>query len=112
MDTRISLVMLVVFLQIGVALSLQWGATHAHTLSITILILSMALLLNGLRFVVWGALHRKYDLSKTYPLIALFFPIIYTIALYQNEATLSWHKILGLIFVFIGVFALTREKST
>jgi hypothetical protein len=44
-------------------------------------------------------------------LISLFFPFIYAIALYQNEAALTWNKILGLVFVFIGVFTLTRENA-
>lgn len=111
MVKQISLILLIILLQTTIALILQWASDYSNEILTLILILALVIGLNGGRFVIWGVLHRKYDLSKTYPLISLFFPFIYAIALYQNEAALTWNKILGLVFVFIGVFTLTRENA-
>lgn len=112
MPKQIGLIFLVVLLQSGVALLLQKGAKNSDEMIMIILILGLAIGLNGLRFIIWGLLHRQFDLSRTYPLTALFFPLIYAISIYQNEADFVWNKIFGLLLVFGGVFILTQEKQS
>ncbi|TYO99022.1 Small Multidrug Resistance (SMR) protein [Geothermobacter ehrlichii] len=58
---------------------------------------------NILRFLVWGLAHKKYPLSKTYPLSSLFFPMILIVSYFYGEEIRSG-QILGGAIVTIGVF--------
>jgi drug/metabolite transporter (DMT)-like permease len=37
------------------------------------------------RFLVWGAAHRRYPLSETFPLSSLFFPAMLVVSLFFGE---------------------------
>lgn len=85
---------------------------YASRLSVTQLVLVGAVLalvaiLSISRFVVWGALHKRFPMSLTYPATALFFPCLVGIAAAYGEhvATPQW---IGACLVASGVMLLLR----
>ena len=64
---------------IASSLILNYAAKqNFHMFSIMALgLIALAILVNVLKFVFWGYLHKRFDLSKTYPLTAIFFPLIF-----------------------------------
>ncbi|MGM0641820.1 MAG: hypothetical protein ACQESN_10400 [Thermotogota bacterium] len=68
--------------------------------------------LHGIRFIFWGYIHKKYDLSKSYPLISVFFPIIFIIALIKGDTELSVLKVLGVIFIIFGIVISNYQTKT
>jgi len=68
--------------------------------------------LNGLKFIVWNFLHKRYDLSSTYPLTAIYFPFIYIISVLKKEIIVDIFSLIAIIFVFSGVYLiLSSDKS-
>ena len=68
--------------------------------------LSTALAINIARFLVWGYAHKKFPLSKTYPLGGLFFPMMLVVAYLYGEPA-SWRQIVGALLILSGVGWLT-----
>ena len=60
--------------------------------------------LNVFKFIVWNFLHKRYDLSSTYPMTAIYFPLIYIISVFKAEVTVDILSIIGILFVFFGVY--------
>ncbi|WP_036136046.1 hypothetical protein [Luteimonas mephitis] len=61
-----------------------------------------AVVLNGLRFLVWGFAHRRFPLSLTYPFTALFFPLVLMLSYWRGEA-IAWAQIGGTMLITLGV---------
>ena len=78
------------------------------TLWVMTLIYAVVLLLNGVRFVVWGVIHRHYPLGIAYASSALLFPCIVALSAYYGEPV-TWRNIAGVVLVMIGVLALVRD---
>jgi drug/metabolite transporter (DMT)-like permease len=98
------LVFSTVLLQVLASLILDLTAKGVDTFSlISLAVILGVFALHGVRFIFWGYIHKKYDLSQSYPLIAVFFPIIFIIALIKGDTELSVPKILGLLFIVIGI---------
>ena len=55
------------------------------TLWVMALIYAVVLLLNGVRFVVWGVIHQRYPLGIAYASSALLFPCIVALSAYYGE---------------------------
>jgi drug/metabolite transporter (DMT)-like permease len=63
------------------------------------------------RFVVWGALHKRFPVSLTYPATALFFPCLVGVAAAFGEhvSTPQW---IGASLVAAGVMLLLRGSRS
>ncbi|MBM4414357.1 MAG: hypothetical protein FJ040_13045 [Chloroflexi bacterium] len=63
---------------------------------------------NGVRFVVWGVIHRQFPIGVAYASTALLFPaIVFMAYLYGEPVTLK--HIVGVLLVMIGVISLVRK---
>lgn len=72
--------------------------------------ISLVLGLNALRFYVWGALHKKYPLSTTYPMTAFYFPLILVLAYFWEE-NIFIEQVLGCIVLSLGVVVLSINNE-
>ncbi len=98
------LVILTVVLQVLASLILDLTAKGANTYSlVSLAVIFGVFALHGIRFIFWGYIHKKYDLSQSYPLVSVFFPIIFIIALVKGDTELSVLKVLGVLFIIIGI---------
>jgi len=54
------------------------------------------------RFLIWGWMHKRIDLSKSYPLTAMFFPMIAILSVIDGEVIrpVQW---LGVALITVGV---------
>jgi drug/metabolite transporter (DMT)-like permease len=109
---KILLVFSTVLVTLFTAVLLNYGAKQSSLISfIGLVIVSMVIVINVLKFVVWGKINKKYDLSESYPLTSLFFPLIYLVAIYNEEAQFQISKIIGVFFIFIGIWIMNKKKS-
>ena len=98
------LVILTVLIQVFASLILDLTAKGEGKYSlISLAIIFGVFALHGIRFIFWGYIHTKYDLSQSYPLISVFFPIIFIIALIKGDTELSVFKVLGVLFIIFGI---------
>ena len=66
--------------------------------------------LNLSKFFLWGFIHKRYDLSGSYPIMALLYPMIYFVAIINGEAVLELHKCIGTICIMLGT-VLANQSS-
>jgi len=106
-NSRISLVAVAaVFLVVCLNLLGAWileRATEFDTFSIlTLLLVGLVISVNIGRFVLWGWMHRRIDLSKSYPLTAMFFPLVALLSMFNGEkiAPIQWA---GILLITSGV---------
>lgn len=108
----VALVLLTVVIQIAVAILLKELAdarSHAGTAWL-LLVLAVAVALNGLRFLVWGYTHRHFPLSHSYPLTALFFPCILVVSMWYGEHV-GARQVLGVGIIMAGLAILTWRRD-
>ncbi len=65
--------------------------------------------LNVLRLGIWGAAHRRFPLSDTFPLSALFFPIMLAVAWAFGDA-ITWRQWLGAALITAGSAWITVQS--
>lgn len=65
-------------------------------------LISAAIAIHGVRFVLWGHAHARWPLSATYPLTAVFFPIVLAMAAWYGE-DLGVGKLAGSACITFGV---------
>lgn len=66
------------------------------------ILLFLVFLINMVRVMFWATIHKRFELSVSYPLTSLFFPLILIVsALYGED--LSLYKILGTGIITLGV---------
>ncbi|MBB6184229.1 hypothetical protein [Oleiagrimonas soli] len=71
------------------------------------LLLSAVIVLSFGRFLVWGAMHKRFPVSVAYPATALFFPCVVVLAyVYGEHVTTA--QALGAGLVSLGVILLLR----
>ncbi|MFN9112836.1 MAG: hypothetical protein ACK5XN_22455 [Bacteroidota bacterium] len=68
----------------------------------------VVLAFNGVRFVVWGIIHKRYPIGVAYASTALLFPAIVTMSYLYGEPVTVKHLI-GVALVMIGVVSLVRQ---
>lgn len=108
---KISLVLLTVLVTLFTALLLNYGAKENTIYSINaIFILFLVLSINFIKFKTWGIIYKRYHLSESYPLVSLFFPLIYIVAIYNGEAVLEIKKIIGIVFILFGIYIMHSKK--
>lgn len=83
---------------------------HNMSLPILLVIVFVVIFVNGLRFMVWGYVHKKYPLSSSYPISSLFFPAILIMS-YGYGETVGIQKVLGAALISLGVAYLTYKES-
>ena len=64
--------------------------------------------LNLGRLLVWGLAYRRYPLSSTFPLSALFFPVVLLIAVGFGDPV-GTREVAGAGLITVGVFWLTSQ---
>ena len=84
------------------------GAAHA---GLVVLVLALVTLLSFGRFVVWGAMHKRFPVSIAYPATALFFPCLVAIAAAYGEHV-SFAQGAGASLVTLGVVLLLRPSRS
>ena len=100
-------VMITVLMGVATALLLNHAANTRPSVAVLLAaVLAPVFAINVVKFWLWGWIHRRYPLSQTYAASALFFPLIYAIALWTGEARLDSAKILGTILIVGGVVLL------
>ena len=100
---QLILVSVAVALNIASAIALKEAAELVQpTIVIITALVSLVVVINLLRLAFWSAIHRRYNLSDSYPLTSIFFPMILLIsALYGEE--IGIFKLVGTLFITIGV---------
>ena len=104
-------VTLTVLLQLGAAALLKQAALVApRGLWIPALLIGMALGIHALRFLLWGYVHRRWPLSHTYPMTAVFFPLIIVMAAAYGDP-IHLNQVLGGLLIAGGVAWLTFKQA-
>lgn len=102
------LVLFTLILGLGSAALLAHLASLQQVSDILIITGILAVLtINGIRLIIWSFLHSRYPLSHTYPITALFFPMILGLALYRGEV-ISNNQIIGVLIITWGVYQLSK----
>lgn len=95
---------------VGAAVLKELTQVDHHSLVIVFAGLGLVAGLNGLRFLLWGAIHKRFPLSHTYPLTALFFPMLLGMSLLYGEPV-GPTQIIGTIAISVGIVILTVSKD-
>ncbi|MEZ8169577.1 hypothetical protein Q5H80_00895 [Vibrio sp. SNU_ST1] len=108
---RIVSVLFTVFLTFLTSVILSESASQVELFSwVGIAVIATVVFLNVIKFIAWGWLNRRYDLSKTYPLTAMFFPLIFIYAVATGEAELTLQKVVGLGIILSGLYLMEVSK--
>lgn len=102
MPELVALVLATVVIQLLVAALLKELALRDAAPAQVGLVLTAAVALNALRFLLWGYTHRHFPLSRSYPLTALFFPCVLLLAAYYGEAVGAM-QIVGVSVIMLGL---------
>lgn len=60
--------------------------------------------------MTWAATMTKFELSFAYPFMSLSFVLVFILSLLIFNESFSWYKLLGLLFIVIGVI-ITAKSS-
>ena len=110
--TKVFMVLATVLVTLATAMLLNHGAKSAELFSLygigTVLVV---LFINFIKFKVWGIIYQRYHLSESYPLTALFFPMVYFVAIINNEAVLEWTKVVGVVCIMAGTIIMNKPTA-
>lgn len=98
----------IVAITLMTAITLRAGRNEVFLSPLFLVMISVVIGLNIGKFFIWGALNRRHDLSKTYPLTTVFFPLIFIFAIIVGDAVLDISKVVGLIIIVIGIIYVER----
>lgn len=70
-----------------------------------------AIVLNVLRFLIWGYAHKRFPLSETYPLTALFFPCILLLSYLRGNPVVIF-QLTGTVLITVGAFVMAAAKPS
>ena len=77
-----------------------------------IFFIGLVIVISVARFVLWAWLHKRVDLSKSYPLTAIFYPLIALVSIIEGEVIqpTQWA---GIFLITLGIiwFSLFVENS-
>jgi drug/metabolite transporter (DMT)-like permease len=107
------LVLLSVLMTIASALLLDFAADRYKTVSLVVFfLLGTAVFVNVVKFVFWGWLLKRYDLSTSYPLTSIFFPLIFLTAwLREDNFRAEWPQWLGMALIVAGILFFIKNPS-
>lgn len=113
-EQRISVLLLVfltVILNVFSAVLLKEAADLEHPSIIMLAIFILAVVIvNLFRVYVWGAIHKRYRLSDSYPLTSLFFPLILLLGSYYGDE-IRLPELVGAMLITAGVFILATDSK-
>lgn len=99
----VSVVLFVVFLNLLNALILKHAAAAGHSSLVLVgAFIAVVLLINLGRVVLWGWIHRRYSLARSYPLTAIFFPLIAMLSWWEGEPVTA-QAVVGVVIITLGV---------
>lgn len=108
----LGLVALNITLQLINAALIKYASSHLEQqLGLLVIVLAVVLALGAGRFLIWGAMHKRYPVSIAYPATALFFPCLVVLASALGEPV-SANQFVGAGLVALGVLLLLRPKSS
>ncbi len=87
------------------------AALITKTNIIALMLIGTAYCLNILKFIVWGKIHKNFDVSQSYPLTSIFFPMIFLISYFKGETELSFCKIVGAAIIIIGLILFEKKEQ-
>jgi hypothetical protein len=99
-----------IFIIVGISISTALILDYIQNLNLDffnlyiLLGITFVLGLNVFKFVVWNFLHKRYELSSTYPMTAIYFPLIYIISVIKGEIVVDIFSLLAILFIFLGVY--------
>ena len=103
----LAVVSVTVLLQLLGAALLKQAAIAAHgLLFVPAALITAAFGVQGVRFLLWGYAHRHWPLSMTYPMTAVFFPLLIGLAAWYGERV-SLDQWLGGLLITGGVAWIT-----
>jgi len=106
------LVSLTTIITVITALLLDYGAKNYSLFHIaSIAIVAVVIIVNFIKFKLWGYIHKQYHLSDSYPAVAIFFPIIYLISIVRGDAVFEFSKVIGIVFILLGIFYMNQSKK-
>lgn len=109
---KISLVFFTVLITLLTAIILNYVAKKNNLLSIdAIFVLFFVLAINLIKLKTWGVINSRYNLSDSYPLVSIFFPLIYLVAIFNGEANMEIKKIVGIGFILFGIYIMNSKKK-
>jgi multidrug transporter EmrE-like cation transporter len=104
--------LLTVALTVASSLLLNYAANgHGFARWFAMLLVLVVIVINAFKFLAWGYLHKRFDLSKTYPLTAIFFPIIFIISCFHDEANFTPPKLVGVSLILVGLIIFETKNS-
>jgi hypothetical protein len=78
---------------------------------IGLVVVLAAFAINLVKFLLWGWLNSRHDLSKTYPLTALFYPLIFGYSLYKGQIDFQLNQFFGLLVILAGIAIFERGSA-
>ena len=109
---KLFLVILTVLITLVTATLLNYGAKETNMFSINaICIIFLVLVINFIKFKIWGLIYKRYNLSESYPLISLFFPLVYIVTIYNGEAVFEIKKVIGIICILVGIYIINSNEK-
>lgn len=109
---KIVWVSLTVMLTLAGALLLNHGAKYMKlTPEIFFIIISGVIIINIVKLKLWAFIYQRYYLHESYPITALFFPLIYTIAIFNEESAFSMQKLIGITLIMLGIIMVGQKHK-
>mgnify|MGYP000350828411 CR=1 FL=1 len=93
------------------AVSLKSAATFNELNLLMLFFFGLAIATNFIRFLIWGIVHKKHPISLSYPLASIFFPLILLVGHFYYGDPITTTKIIGVIFIMLGVAILISSES-
>ena len=90
------------------ALALQAQASISFWVAVGVV---GVIILNLLRFVVWGYAHRRFPLSTSFPLSSLFFPLMLVVAVLFDDPVEA-RQVAGVVLITMGSIWLNFKVDT
>jgi drug/metabolite transporter (DMT)-like permease len=108
----LALVMASIVLQLINASLIKYASTQMQAQYAWLaFLLAVVIALSFGRFMLWGAMHKRFPVSLAYPATALFFPCLVVLAWVYGE-TVSTAQMLGAALVTSGVLVLLSPART
>jgi len=102
---------LIVALTVAINLFAAWILDDVANIGTTfslasLLIIAVVIALNVGRFALWGWIHKRINLAKSYPLTALFFPLVAALSYFRGEY-INFTQWVGIGLITVGVIWFT-----
>lgn len=73
-------------------------------------VIGLVVFVNGIRFLLWGVIHKRYPLNLSFPINSMFFPLILVMGYFYGEP-ITTAKVLGATMITVGVALLTLSYA-